>query len=74
MVGTVQMGEKMELSEKQAEEGLVDEAQALLAKVRTIAALYIAIDQLKTSQVQARVSVLLVGLASTHGYAGSSFK
>lgn len=28
-----QMSEKMELSEKQAEEGLVDEAQALLAEV-----------------------------------------
>lgn len=28
------MSEKMELSEKQAEEGLVDEAQALLAEVR----------------------------------------
>lgn len=31
---TPQMSEKMELSEKQAEEGLVDEAQALLAEVR----------------------------------------
>lgn len=30
----LQMSEKMELSEKQAEEGLVDEAQALLAEVR----------------------------------------
>ena len=29
-----QMGEKMEQSEKQAEEGLVDEAQDLLAEVR----------------------------------------
>ena len=29
---TTQMSEKMELSEKQAEEGLVDEAQALLAE------------------------------------------
>lgn len=30
------MGEKLELSEKQAEEGLVDEAQALLAEVRSL--------------------------------------
>lgn len=31
--GVLQMSEKMEQSEKQAEEGLVDEAQALLAEV-----------------------------------------
>lgn len=32
----LQMSEKMEQSEKQAEEGLVDEAQALLAEVGNV--------------------------------------